>query len=864
MANYSILKAAVEAVVKTNGNQEITGANLQTTILSIIDSLCAGYQFMGVATPLTTPPSSPDYNIAYIGGAGAYANFGTSYTVPQGSIGVFRYNGSWSNNVIHLSDGLAFNGIYVLRNKVINYANNSVTITNNSSYDIIMVHIPVNVVEGTLKLKITGIANVNRLHFFSSSALDEFVAGNWVFKYDWPNGVEITVPTNAQLCAFGVLHTDFPNGYTGIDVLFTEDLSALRNSVEDLQTKDLQTLKLYLATIDSSGVFNPVKQGSTSYTRAAIRAYYRSPVTIETNSGYVIYYKYKYQLTGNGELSFVESKQVNASSVGIEDDGYIYRFNFKKSDNSSINENELGSIIKSFNSNVSVNTNAINDIANGEIVNIQNVDIPATTTISPTLIPNIYLRKGYTYNFKVTLASASPVLLYFWVRHVDNSEHDARLVVAANSDSGEVAFTAPVDGIYWVNYRFFDTSSDLVAEEITIYTPMNVRKIYEQSQKNMNPPFGFFFGNPYYAHFLVADRTTVSTSKIIAPSQSLFDIEVSARLGFKYIELNAHKTSDGKFVCFHGTGEKFDGQFELSDNPTGLFATQALDTIAVRDVPLSDIMASVRNRAKYAKYRTAPNTLEDCLMSCRKNGIKPFVTFTAETAPIIESIMGKDDYIGYIGGRAQITNTIRQMTNAMLFVYDEASHSLDDAYSYAELLGSPVLYDCTYADWLEESVTKEYVEEMHKRGVYVCGVSNYRNEAWNQKAIRCGYDAICSGWDINPIEHGNICNLQSDIDFSDFTHNGEVTNYELHLSDGNTVVPNFQIPSVFVGGGYLEVKFIGTLSVVMGDKINLSVSSDNNDVHLFSTAFFEAAPTFTITSVGSATISGITYKASRL
>lgn len=96
MANYSILKAAVQAVVKTNGAQEITGANMQSTLLSIINTLGAGYQFVGVATPSTTPPSSPDYNIAYIGGAGTYENFGSAVIVPAGSIGIFMYNGSWT------------------------------------------------------------------------------------------------------------------------------------------------------------------------------------------------------------------------------------------------------------------------------------------------------------------------------------------------------------------------------------------------------------------------------------------------------------------------------------------------------------------------------------------------------------------------------------------------------------------------------------------------------------------------------------------------------------------------------------------------------------------------------------------------
>lgn len=105
MANYSVLKAAVQAVVKTNGNQEITGANMQSTLISIINSLGTGYQFMGVATP-STSPGTPDYNVAYIGGAGTYANFGTSVTVPVGSIGVFKYNGSWTKEQIALFAGI--------------------------------------------------------------------------------------------------------------------------------------------------------------------------------------------------------------------------------------------------------------------------------------------------------------------------------------------------------------------------------------------------------------------------------------------------------------------------------------------------------------------------------------------------------------------------------------------------------------------------------------------------------------------------------------------------------------------------------------------------------------------------------------
>lgn len=117
MANYAVLKAAVEEVVKANGNEEITGTNLQSTLISIINSLGSGYQFMGVATPSTVPPSSPDYNIAYIGGAGTYTNFGTTYTVPLGAVGVFSYNGTWTRSFV----GIEAKNVYKLSSDSVYY-----------------------------------------------------------------------------------------------------------------------------------------------------------------------------------------------------------------------------------------------------------------------------------------------------------------------------------------------------------------------------------------------------------------------------------------------------------------------------------------------------------------------------------------------------------------------------------------------------------------------------------------------------------------------------------------------------------------------------------------------------------------------
>ena len=53
------LKAAIQDVIKANGNNEITGALMQQTLLAILNSLGSGFQFMGVATT-ETAPGTPD------------------------------------------------------------------------------------------------------------------------------------------------------------------------------------------------------------------------------------------------------------------------------------------------------------------------------------------------------------------------------------------------------------------------------------------------------------------------------------------------------------------------------------------------------------------------------------------------------------------------------------------------------------------------------------------------------------------------------------------------------------------------------------------------------------------------------------
>ena len=96
MANYATLKAAIQAAIRQNGNNEITGNLLQAQLLSMINSLGSGYQFMGVATPATNP-GTPDSKVFYLAGPGTYPNFGNA-TILKNNVGIFYYETEWNTS----------------------------------------------------------------------------------------------------------------------------------------------------------------------------------------------------------------------------------------------------------------------------------------------------------------------------------------------------------------------------------------------------------------------------------------------------------------------------------------------------------------------------------------------------------------------------------------------------------------------------------------------------------------------------------------------------------------------------------------------------------------------------------------------
>lgn len=93
MGNYEQLKEAIAEVIKTNGNEEITGIVMQNALKTIISSIGVNETFAGIAKP-NTSPGTPDANIFYIADTpGNYVNFNN---IEIKKLSIIRNNtGNW-------------------------------------------------------------------------------------------------------------------------------------------------------------------------------------------------------------------------------------------------------------------------------------------------------------------------------------------------------------------------------------------------------------------------------------------------------------------------------------------------------------------------------------------------------------------------------------------------------------------------------------------------------------------------------------------------------------------------------------------------------------------------------------------------
>ena len=100
MAKYANLIAAIEAAIKTNGTQAITGQVLQNQLKNMISKLGSAYQFGGLVQPTDAFSFDADAKIAFLACTqGRYPAFG-NFSLRSGEVALFIYEGTWKKEII--------------------------------------------------------------------------------------------------------------------------------------------------------------------------------------------------------------------------------------------------------------------------------------------------------------------------------------------------------------------------------------------------------------------------------------------------------------------------------------------------------------------------------------------------------------------------------------------------------------------------------------------------------------------------------------------------------------------------------------------------------------------------------------------
>lgn len=359
------------------------------------------------------------------------------------------------------------------------------------------------------------------------------------------------------------------------------------------------------------------------------------------------------------------------------------------------------------------------------------------------------------------------------------------------------------------------------------------------------PPLTLFKDFKYVYHF---NANRLGTSDV--PLNSLHDIDVAHRLGFKAYEINAHETATpGYYVCFHGNGGKIGSELvardgtDISDIPIGDVTRQTFEEDYVYNTPVPEL-------------RTPVTSLDAAIKACRKYGMFPIISRAGYQSLYDYQKLAGNDYA------VIIYNTYYLGRSAYKGAY-VLYQTLTDA-EFSSILASsekPFIFNFTTDDLhnLTTAQMKARIQACRENNCLIGAAGVYQTSAENMALFDMGVDYLASGWEVEDFTDGNLLSIGA---FSDFTHTGTVSGGVLSLTNGGTIQPP-QVPNCYLSKGALRIRFSGTLVFNFGDYItNESVESDGAKDVLFTTAFYKATPTFTATANGNVTIYECVYDAS--
>ena len=297
----------------------------------------------------------------------------------------------------------------------------------------------------------------------------------------------------------------------------------------------------------------------------------------------------------------------------------------------------------------------------------------------------------------------------------------------------------------------------------------------------------FLLGQKYSPAHLFIDK--ISGYGQIIPSQSLFDIEITHRLGFNTIELNVHQTSDGMFVCIHGENGTFGQQVKHIDDQTDI------SNMSISSVPLSYIQDKIRYKSTRSEYQTTIPTLEQCCELCSKLGMSVYLALTGVSRDnsinainICKKWFGNNFVVCAYGDEQAYY--LRSIFKGIIMNWTPTIE-LSEIEEFIKKIGLPYIH-CVrrdnYSNETSDITFKNISSTIHNNGGYAGFSAAYTPESLAQRMWNCGFDIAGPSYNINDFEGGNICQLTSEDNFTAFTTTASVVDGSLLLSETDIIL----------------------------------------------------------------------------
>lgn len=363
-----------------------------------------------------------------------------------------------------------------------------------------------------------------------------------------------------------------------------------------------------------------------------------------------------------------------------------------------------------------------------------------------------------------------------------------------------------------------------------------------------------FYNTPFYYHFAPNGFIRDGDNRKAIASESIDDIKLAARLGFRFIEANIMQTSDGQYVCIHGVNGTFGPEVKSIDN--SVITSDKLRNTEISSVPLSWIKEYVRYDSDYEEYQTTIPSLEEFCIACKENGIG-----------ILAGVGGKrkavEICVKYLGNNVVVYGPpadIRSYFKGIVFTWNNKKGT-----TVKELLAGARAYGVPYLCSLGETVISElkkhdelhsFLDIMHEEHFLVGWASVYSTELNSMEYFRLGMDFSAAGHEVNDFDSNYELYSLECKDYYPST-SGLISDGSVALSLHDSVTCGSD-DIISVGKGSLTIQFKGTIRICFGSMGNrgdrFELNSDGDELLVFTDFFYNNNTILKIESLSENTV----------